>query len=43
MPFFPVYFNAFYSIESIFAVISNPKQMEDNEEELRKSKHNYNF
>lgn len=32
MPFFPVYFKAFYSIESIFEVTPNPKQMEDNEE-----------
>jgi len=30
--FFPVYFKAFYSIESIFEVTPNPKQMEDNEE-----------
>lgn len=30
--FFPVYFEAFYSIESIFEVTSNPKQMEENEE-----------
>lgn len=38
MPFFPVYFNAFYSIELIFEVISNPKQMEDNEERTKKVK-----
>lgn len=30
--FFPVYFKAFYSTESIFEVTPNPKQMEDNEE-----------
>lgn len=36
--FFPVYFNAFYSIESIFEVTPNPKQMEDNEEKTEKVK-----
>lgn len=30
--FFPVHFKTFYSIESIFEVTPNPKQMEDNEE-----------
>lgn len=33
--FFPVYFKAFYSIESILEVTPKPEQMEDNEEKTR--------